>query len=41
MLMIDIPYSPDELCKITIELLAKNNFKEDIYIRPLAYKRKN
>ena len=38
MLMIDIPYSPDELCKITIELLAKNNFKEDIYIRPLAYK---
>ena len=38
MLMIDIPYSTDELCKITIELLAKNNFKEDIYIRPLAYK---
>ena len=38
MLMIDIPYSSDELCKITIELLAKNNFKEDVYIRPLAYK---
>ena len=28
MLMIDIPYNSEDLCKITIELLAKNNFKE-------------
>ena len=33
MLMIDIPYSSDELCKITIELLAKNNFKFSFYFR--------
>jgi branched-chain amino acid aminotransferase len=28
----------DELCKITLELAKRNNYKEDIYIRPLAYK---
>ncbi|MAW67081.1 MAG: branched chain amino acid aminotransferase [Chloroflexi bacterium] len=38
MLMLDIPYTSEELCKITLELIEKNNFKEDIYIRPLAYK---
>ena len=38
MLMLDIPYTSDELCKITLQLIEKNNFKEDIYIRPLAYK---
>jgi len=35
---IDLPYSIDELCQITIELVAKCGFQEDIYIRPLAYK---
>lgn len=38
MLRIDLPYSIDELCQITIDLVAKNGFQEDIYIRPLAYK---
>ena len=28
----------DELCQITIELVVKCGFHEDIYIRPLAYK---
>ncbi len=33
-----LPYSTDELCNITIELVQKGGFKEDIYIRPLSYK---
>ncbi|MBA7626957.1 Branched-chain-amino-acid aminotransferase [subsurface metagenome] len=37
-LTIDLPYSIDELCQITIELVAKCGFQEDIYVRPLAYK---
>ncbi|MDP2953597.1 MAG: branched-chain amino acid transaminase, partial [Chloroflexota bacterium] len=32
------PYTVEELCQITIELVAKCDFKEDVYIRPLAYK---
>jgi branched-chain amino acid aminotransferase len=37
-LKIDIPHSLDELCRITVELVAKCGFKEDIYIRPMAFK---
>ena len=37
-LKIDLPYSVDEMCQITIELVVKCGFQEDIYIRPLAYK---
>ena len=37
-MMINLPYSVDELCQITIDLVAKCGFEEDIYIRPLAYK---
>lgn len=37
-LKINLPYTIDELCQITIELVAKCGFQEDIYIRPLAYK---
>jgi len=37
-LNIDLPYTIDELCQITIELVRKCGFQEDIYIRPLAYK---
>ncbi|MFC2001933.1 branched-chain amino acid transaminase [Chloroflexota bacterium] len=35
---IDLPYSVDEMCQITIELVVKCGFQEDIYVRPLAYK---
>ncbi len=38
MLKIDLPYTIDELCQTTIELIIKCGFQEDIYIRPLAYK---
>ncbi len=38
LLMLDIPYSADDLCNITVELVERNGHREDIYIRPLAYK---
>ncbi|MDZ4230512.1 MAG: aminotransferase class IV, partial [Dehalococcoidales bacterium] len=37
-LKIDIPYTIEELSRITVELVEKCGFREDIYIRPLAYK---
>lgn len=37
-LMIKLPFSIEELCNITINLLKKNFSKEDLYIRPLAFK---
>lgn len=37
-LKIELPYSEDELCKITTELVERNSYQEDIYIRPVAYK---
>ena len=37
-LKINLPYTVDELCQITVELVARCGFQEDIYIRPLAYK---
>jgi branched-chain amino acid aminotransferase len=37
-LRIDVPHSPEELCAITTGLLQRNNFRTNIYIRPLAYK---
>lgn len=36
-MMIDIKYSIDELCDITVELLKKESYQEDSYIRPFAY----
>ena len=38
LLKISIPYSIDELCQLTVELVEKNGYQEDIYARPLAYK---
>jgi branched-chain amino acid aminotransferase len=35
---IKMPYTLDELCQITVELVARASFQEDVYIRPLAYK---
>ena len=37
-LKINLPYTIDELRQITIELVARCRFQEDIYVRPLAYK---
>jgi branched-chain amino acid aminotransferase len=37
-LRIDVPATPAELCAITLELLRRNQFKTNVYVRPLAYK---
>jgi len=38
LMKMNLAYSVDELCNITVEMVQKCGFKEDIYIRPLAYK---
>ena len=37
-LKIDLPYTIEELCQITVELAERCGFKEDVYVRPMAYK---
>ena len=36
-LKINLNYSVDELCRKTVELVAKCGFETDVYIRPVAY----
>lgn len=38
MVFIDVPYSAQELADIAVELVARHDFHEDVYLRPLAYK---
>ena len=35
---IQLPHDVEALCRITTDLVAANRFREDIYIRPIAYK---
>src|SRR5579872_1801258 len=37
-LQIMLPHSVDELCAITLDVLRRNHPREDMYIRPLAFK---
>lgn len=37
-LKINLKYSLEEMVRITVELCKRNGYKEDIYIRPIAYK---
>lgn len=37
-LKMSLPHDVDELCRLTVELLAMNPHREDVYIRPMAYK---
>jgi branched-chain amino acid aminotransferase len=37
-LKLKIPITLDELCQVSIELVRMNNFRQDIYIRPFAFK---
>jgi branched-chain amino acid aminotransferase len=37
-LMIELPHSVDELTEITVDLVVRNNFRSDIYIRPCTFK---
>lgn len=38
MVFIRVPYNADELVSLTLDLLRRDNFSTDAYIRPLAYK---
>jgi branched-chain amino acid aminotransferase len=35
---IQLPFSIEDACRITVELARMNGFRQDMYIRPLAYK---
>ena len=35
---LDLPYSVEDLVETTLELLQRNDFREDAYVRPLAFK---
>ncbi len=35
---IDLPITIEDACRITVELARKNKFRQDMYIRPIAYK---
>jgi len=37
-LKINLAFDIDKLCQITVDLVKKNGYREDIYVRPLAYK---
>jgi branched-chain amino acid aminotransferase len=37
-LTMELPYSVDELIAITIDLVQRNNFRTDIYLRPCIFK---
>lgn len=34
---LDLPYPPERLVEITIELLRRSGYREDCYVRPLVY----
>jgi branched-chain amino acid aminotransferase len=34
----ELPHTVDELCDLTVELLRREGFREDCYIRPLVFK---
>ena len=40
-LNIVLPYSLDDFERITVDLVERTGFREDIYVRPLAYKSSN
>jgi branched-chain amino acid aminotransferase len=37
-LRIDIEESIDEMCEVTVDLVRRSGYQEDVYVRPLAYK---
>ncbi len=37
-LLMEIPYTVDELVDMTVELVTRNRFEKDIYIRPCVFK---
>ncbi|MBI4311874.1 MAG: branched-chain amino acid transaminase [Chloroflexi bacterium] len=37
-LRIKLPYTAGDLCDVTVEMVERSGFTQDIYIRPIAYK---
>ena len=37
-LQMEVPLATDELCAITNDLLRRNRYREDVYIRPIIFK---
>ena len=37
-LRINLPYTVEDLCKLTVDVVEKSGYCEDVYVRPLAYK---
>jgi branched-chain amino acid aminotransferase len=37
-LKIDLPYSHQDMCQSTIELVKRSGYRQNVYLRPLAYK---
>ena len=37
-LHLELPYTDDELCELTVKLVEMCHYQEDVYIRPMAYK---
>jgi branched-chain amino acid aminotransferase len=37
-LYMDLPYTVDELADLTVEVVRRGNWREDVYIRPMVYK---
>ncbi len=35
---INLPYSVSELCNITTDMVQRSGYRQDIYVRPIAYK---
>ncbi|MBI3683289.1 MAG: branched-chain amino acid transaminase [Acidobacteria bacterium] len=38
LLRIEPAYTTDELCQVTSELIRRNQFRTDVYVRPIAYR---
>lgn len=38
LLLMKLPYSPEQLRDVVVELLRREGFRDDMYVRPLAYK---
>ncbi len=38
LLMMEIPYTPQQLADHTLELLRRDDLREDVYLRPIVYK---
>ncbi|HEX6475389.1 MAG TPA: branched-chain amino acid transaminase [Candidatus Limnocylindria bacterium] len=38
LLMMDVPYTAEQLARTTVEILRRDELREDVYLRPIIYK---